>query len=204
MAKRYFSTEKSTSFQGHSELWTNVYLYETGADTASAYNNIIDAIVNAEKTVHGNNVNFLTARVFTTKGLNGVEDTGHMLHIRNLSGTGDNSSTNVIYKECAVLVKWPLPRKSNLAGLLVGRQRSLKKWLHVCTAYHTGPGSAAAGETPINKTAFLTYGNAVMTPVAGTQLIAPDGTVATANPQVQDFMEHRQFPRGRKEKHGIL
>lgn len=199
MAKRYFAVEKSSSFQGHAEVWSNVYLYETGADTASAFNNIIDAIVNAEKTVHGNNVTFLTARVYTTKGLNGIEDTGHILHIKTLSGTGTPSSSNPIYKECAVLVKWPLPRKTNLGGLIIGRQRSLKKWLHVCTTFHLGTGASLAGEAPIADTAFLTYGNAVMTPVAGTQLIAPDGTVATANPQVQQFLEHRQFPRGRKE-----
>lgn len=199
MALRYYAIEKSTSFQGHSEVWSNVYLYETGADTAGAHDAIINAIVAAEKTVHGANVSFLGARVYTIKGLNGPTDVGHMEHIRNLSGNGTPSATNVIYKECAVLVKWPLPRKTNLAGLLIGRQRSLKKWLHVCTAFHWGPGTAAAGETPGDKTAFLTYGNAVMTPVAGTQLVAPDGTVATSNPQVQDFMEHRQFPRGRKE-----
>jgi len=199
VALRYIAIEKSSSFQGHSETWSNVYLYETGADSATAYNAIIDAVVTAEKSVHGNNVSYQLARVYTTKGLNGVEDLGHMLHIRNLSGTGANSSTNVLYKECAVLVKWPLPRKTNLAGLLVGRQRSLKKWLHVCTMFNIGTGASAAGEAPIDKSAFLVYGNAVMTPTGGTQLCAPDGTIATANPQVQDFLEHRQFPRGRKE-----
>lgn len=200
MALRYIAIEKSSGFQGHVETWSNVYLYDTGADSAGAYNTIIDSIVLSEKTVHGQNVNFNLARVYTTKGLNGIEDTGHMLHIKNLTGTGDNSATNAIYKELAVLVKWPLPRKTNLAGLLIGRERSLKKWLHVCTAFHIGGFGAAVGDTQISKTAFLTYGNAVMSPGSGTNLCAPDGTHATANPVVHDFLEHRQFPRGRKER----
>lgn len=202
MALRFVAIEKEAAFQGRTERWSNVYCYETTADSPTAYQTLINAVVAAEQPVHGSTVSFKRARVFTTSGLNGVLDTGNMYFVAELTGAGSmtDAGTVSVYRECAVLLKWPLPRKVGLLGQL-GRQRSLKKWIHTFAA---GPLSAAAanGISQITgglATPFNTYANSVQNPVAGSSLVSPDGTAPNGTPVVHPWLEHRQFPRGRKE-----
>jgi hypothetical protein len=202
MALRYVSITKEVPFQGRSEEFSNVYLYETSASDEAGFQAIVDAIVAAEKLVHAPDVVWTKARVYTTFGLNGVTDTGGTFHVATLSGAGSGTTvtSEAMYKECAVLVRWPLPRKGSiLAGF--GRHRSLKKFLHTCGAPSLNTaqqdGSGIISGVPV--TALVAYANSVENPTAGAQMVAPDGSVPNAEPNVAPYVEHRQFPRGRKE-----
>lgn len=201
MSLMFVAIEKEASFQGRTERWSNVYCYESSASTESAYQALITGVLNAERPVHANTVSFKLARIYTTEGLNGLTDPGSMLAAAELSvvGTGVNSGTGQCYRECAVLVKWPLPRKQFTFS--VGRQRSLKKWIHMCGTLALSSANME-GTSQIVGTAltpFATYASAVRVPASGSLLSSPDGTPSTDNAIVHPWVEHRQFPRGRKE-----
>lgn len=201
MPRRFVSVEKEISFQGRTERWSNVYCFDMGDVSLSAHEAIQDAVLNAEKPLHRTDVSFKRTRVFTTKGLNGIGDSGDMYSVmeRNTPGTA-TLGTQIPYIECAVLVKWPLTRKTKLGGGL-GRQRSLKKWIrglgtHGMTSSQIG-GQVAL--TAAMKQPFQDYSAAILG-IANSDLCSPDDG---ANPsdavRIQDYLEHRQFPRGRKE-----
>lgn len=201
MAKRFVSVEKEMSFQGRTERWSNVYCMEMSDVSVSAHEAIQDALVAAERPVHGPDVKFIRTRVYTTKGLNGIGDSGDMYSVmeRNVQGTG-SGGTFIPYRECAVLVKWPLPRKTKIGGGL-GRQRSLKKWIRGVAG--TGIGvDQASGVNPLQSattTIFQTYAAAVEG-AANSDLVSPDdGATKSDAVRIHPYLEHRQFPRGRKE-----
>jgi hypothetical protein len=204
MPKRFVSVEKESTFQGRTERWSNVYCYEMPTVTVAAHEAIQDAVLAAERPVHGPNVTFKRTRVFTTEGLNTGDD-GIMYSImeRNAAGTGTNSGSGSMYKEAACLVKWPLPRKTLPLGGL-GRQRSLKKWIHPCSIL-AFTALEATGEQALTTTAkapFVTYAAAVRTPTGGSLVSPADGAEPSDTAIVHPYLEHRQFPRGRKE--GLL
>lgn len=202
MSLRFVAIEKEMTFQGRTERWSNVYCFDTNAADETAYAALVTGVVNAEKPVHASNVSFKKGRVYTTSGLNGITDPGNMYYVTDLTavGTGVNSGSGAMYRECAVLVKWPLPRKVGLLGSL-GRQRSLKKWIHpgagLSLTTNEIEGTAALSSTA--KAPFVTYASAVQVPVSGSQIVSPDGTLPNAAAQIHNYLEHRQFPRGRKE-----
>jgi hypothetical protein len=199
MALRYFAIYKKTDFQGRSEEWANVYLYDTTASTDTALSSIIDGIVAAEKAVHSSLVTFTRAAVYTTSGLNGVTDFGSMIYEKSLAGAGTVIPSGGVYKECAFLVKWPLPRKTGLFG--AGKHRSLKKWVHACSTLNAGA-VGIEGNAPIAAAAITllsNYAAAVSQASDGSQLVAPDGTGTVQGVEIHPYLEHRQFPRGRKE-----
>ena len=203
MSKLFFAIEKETSFQGRTERWANVYCYDTPASTDTAYDAIIDGLVAAEKPVHAPSVSFKQARVYTTNGLNVPLAPGTMYRVRDLTGvgTGVEYSSSVVYKECAVRIKWPLPRKSGLLGG-VGPPRALAKWIHPCGSVllstATAQGISKMQPTEVNH--YAAYAAAVSEAVDGSPLVSPsDGTPNSAAPVVGPYLEHRQFPKGRKE-----
>lgn len=202
MARRIISIEKEATFQGKTERWSNAYCYETAATTDAEYSTLIDAIVAAERPVHAPQVSFKRASVYTTQGLNGPADLGSMYFVKDLSvvGTAIASGGGTMYREAAVLVKWPLPRKQKATGL--GRQRSLKKWIHTCSVmgFNTAVNQGTEALTSTEKGPFMTYAASIGGPVTGTTLVAPDGTPPSGVAQVHDYLEHRQFKRGRKKK----
>lgn len=201
MPLRMVAVEKEATFQGRTERWSNVYCYDMADVSISAQEALQDAVVAAERPVHATSVTFKRTRLFTTEGLN-LGDSGIMYSImeRNTPGTMGATGTGSFYKECAVLIKWPLPRMVKALGGL-GRQRSLKKWIHMGGG---GPLSASemTGEVALGSTAkapFLTYAAAVRTP-NGAKLVSPaDGAEPSDTAIVHPWLEHRQFPRGRKE-----
>lgn len=202
MPFRYLTIEKANGFQNRVEEWGNTYLYDMSSVTDGDYTLLINNVVAAEKAVHAADVTFKRARVYTTQGLNNVLEGGSMYKVVELTGTGSMAAGGSIqiYRECAILVKWPLPRKDLVGGAL-GRQRSLKKWVRSCSsAFMTA--AALSGASSIPQAAidhYTTYGNAVLTPTPVSQLSAPDGAEPNAAVQIHPYLEHRQFPRGRKE-----
>jgi hypothetical protein len=201
LALRLVAIEKESTFQGHTERWSNVYCYDTAVSTAAEMTGLINAIVAAEQPVHATSVSFKRGRIYTRQGLNGPGDSGVMYHVLELTAVGTAAIVGSLtfYKELAILIKFPLPRK-NLGGGALGRQRSLKKWIHPCTSsgIGTGPMDGSQPLSPV-PSQYTTYGSAIQVPVAGSQLVSPDGTLPNAAAVVHPYVEHRQFPRGRKE-----
>lgn len=200
MALRLISVEKETPFQGRTERWSNVYCYDTPATTSAELAALADAVVAAETPVHTTDVQFKRVRIYTRQGLNGSGDPGNMYLVRDYTsfGTLPIVGTLPLYNELALLVKFPLPRKT-LGGGALGRQRSLKKWIHTCSSSGMGTGNVE-GSSPFTTISYITtYASAIQVPVTGSQLVSPDGTPPSGAGTLHPWLEHRQFPRGRKE-----
>lgn len=119
--------------------------------------------------------------------------------VRPITGTAGTNAGGVMYRELAFLCKWELPRKV-LGGGALGRQRSLKKWLHTCSLLGISAGNdGAATIFPAPPSVISTYMSAVTT-LNGSPMIAPDGSLPVLGTgALHPYLEHRQFPRGRKE-----
>lgn len=200
MALRLISVEKSTGFQGKTERWSNVYCYDTPASTSAELSALADALVALETPVHATNVTITRVRIYTREGLNGPGDPGNMYFVKDYTtaGTLPIVGAQPMYKEQAILCKFPLPRKV-LGGGALGRQRSLKKWLHPCSSSGWGTGPATGEFTGTAPSYLTTYLSGIQVPVSGSQLVSPDGTLPSGAGTVHPYWEHRQFPRGRKE-----
>lgn len=194
MPRVMVSITKRLKFQGHDEEFSNVYRYEvTSADDYDAMVALVRAVRAAEGPVHSAAVSFIRGNAWDV-GL----APNKMIVSEDFSGVGTGPGNFDIYRECAVLVQWPLDRR---VGLRLTRHRSLKKWLHCAQlnfgAGVTGNGLLEAGE----KARFITYANAVADGLPnGAQLVAPNGNRPSEPPRVHDYLEHRQFPKGRKER----
>lgn len=192
MARYKVSVTKGMMFQGKDQEWSNVYCYEVGLVNPD-FDALADAIVAAERPVHGSQVSFRKVQVWDV-GL----PPNLMRVSKPLSGTG-SATNNDQYIECAHLVKWPLPRST--AGLS-SRQRSLKKYLHSNSlAFGSGPWTGnTIFANPAAGSAGRTYINAVTAPAGlDAQLVSPSGAEPDGPAVLHPYLEHRQFPRGRKE-----
>lgn len=199
MALRYFTITKEADFQGKRDRFSNVYLYDMSATTDAALNTQIDGLLAAERLVHGNGVMFKEARCFTTFGLLGAGTEGNTYVVRTLGDVlGQVSPVASIYRECAFLLKWALPRKV-LGGGALGRQRSLKKWIHACADLGASD-TARGGSAVLPSIPALNTFMSTITTLSGSPMVAPDGSLPISGTGVvHPYLEHRQFPRGRKE-----
>lgn len=200
MPLRLLSIEKEATFQGKTERWSNVYCYDTNVSTASEMTALVNAVVALEQPIHGTVVAFKRARIYTRQGLN-AGDPGNMYHVQELTaaGTATYPGPYPLYRELAVLIKLPMARKV-FAGGQLGRQRSLKKWYHPCTSFHLSSTGIMEGTATIGTVAaYTTLMSGIQVPVSGSQLVSPYGDPPNAAGQIHGYLEHRQFPRGRKE-----
>jgi hypothetical protein len=195
MSEFAISIEKSSSFQGRTEVWSNVYTFSTA--TGETFDDQLNTnwLVGIEKAVHGTSVNFLTAKSY---GVGSSAALNTMRLVSDLTGTGSQTGFD-IYKECAILFKFALPRSA-----ILQHKRQGRKWLHVCKM-RSAPNSAATvgtGQDPIASGDITWYTANYTTPLMG----APPGGGDFASkgdgfslPVIHPYLEHRQFPRGRKE-----
>lgn len=190
------SISKQTLFQGQQDVFSNRYMFEVPELNQATGEALINAVVAAEKALHASDVEFVHGRAFTT----GPLGSGSMYATLELDGFGARAPAAAMYRECAVLVQWPLPRGASIVPGALGRYRSLKKWLHANTLPGATNGELAgtAALTAATKQPFRDYAAAIEAIPAG-DLCAPDGAKPNGPAFVQDYMEHRQFPRGRKE-----
>jgi hypothetical protein len=183
---------KMVPWRSGMEETANVYTYDS-VDTASstAMNGLADAVVSAEKAIFGNGVNFTKAQLWSVGvGIN------YMYLSKALTGAGTSGINDIMYAECAILVSWPLPRSTVLTR---AARRDLRKYLHTCRLHGyqtTGQESTARGKRA--ATTLNTYMDAVAEPVSGIKLCAPNGDLPTGQGGIAGYLEHRQFPRGRK------
>lgn len=192
---------KRAMFQGREEEFSNVYQYGGASPTDAEASALIDFLVAEERGVHAAAVTFVLGFVYE---IGGTPAENLPILRKDLSGTGDLPTLHPIYRECAVMVFARSSRPSSL-----GRPVYFRKWLHACALPNSSDGTAAvAGNGAISsatQSLFTAYMSAVMTPtVNGIEYVmqATNGGTAQTPPTCFPYLEHRQFPQGRKETNG--
>jgi hypothetical protein len=183
---------KSVPFQGRTEETANLYAVECGPLDPN-FTDLINHFVAAEKPIFSTAVSFIRGRVWDI-GL----PPNTMREVLTLTGTGSQTDVPGYYRECCILVKWPLPR-STASGS--SRQRSLKKFLHTCCALS---GTVLGGTATLPAIATIPNLAAYITAVTSNatldfDLVSPSGAVPSGPAVLHPYLEHRQFPRGRKQ-----
>ena len=197
MALYGVSIEKTMLWHNVQEVYDNTYFYE-GPDEAPAAAGLqafVDAIVNAERNVHGVNVAFRRARVWTAGGSPLQNIT---IGLFDLSGTG-KAIGNQMFGETAVQVEWECARPN-----ILGRKVYLRKFIRSKNIVGNMDVTASIGETPIDAGArgvYKAYGDAVQRVVAPAgvawDLVSPSGRRPKApnNAVVNPFVSSREFRR---------
>jgi hypothetical protein len=192
------SITKSTEFQGRLDEFSNVYRFTGVTSSPAPLQALADKMVALERPIFSNQVNFKRVRIWEDNNL--VANT--MLITQDLTDVGGAPAGNM-YKECAIMLRYPLPFRtavtSDLNNSVKRVSRYLRKYLHTCAAQgYSDPGNGS-GYTPPVPSALQTYATAIVEPLAGVQLCAPNGDTPTGPHKFHPYVEHRQFPRGRKE-----
>lgn len=191
--------EKSTSFRGAAQPFSNTYYYEAPvpAQGSEGYlNDLIDDILAVERPLHATSVNFIFARAWSQIG---TKEQNEMKVQRALTGTGSNSSLAhaTMDKERAFLVRFRAGNDSR------GRPVYLRKWWHLLAEAYGGatvPNSVLqnTAELSTNVRSFLeAEANKlkVVTPGAGpnAELVAKSGRTISGSTLAHRFLEHHQL-----------
>jgi hypothetical protein len=197
MAIAGVSITKEVAFRDSVQPFSNVYYYNNGLGTQpteSQADDLINAIVTAEKTFHSTLVTFAFARCWhqTLTEIGTV-----MLKQKALTGTGSAASDSGLDKERAFLFRWRAGLDSRGAPVY------LRKWYHSCGVF---PGGAllgtvianATGFTSAQRTAMAGNANALRNVTAGGQsweLCAKSGRAISGGEQAvaHQYLEHHQL-----------
>jgi hypothetical protein len=195
--------EKSTSFRGAAQPFSNTYYYEAAtanspANNASVIgyaNALLDAIIPIERGAHSPNVTFVAARCWSQIGTPAQNE---MIVQRSLSGagTGGGAST-AMDKERAFLVRFRAGVDSK------GRPVYLRKWFHLDVGVLGGAGITNAQLvqteqlTTAQRSALETIANNLktVTPASGpvANLVAKGGRPIDGGTTAHPYLEHHQL-----------
>lgn len=194
MAEVGIAVTKSVTWRGERERFANVYHYTNNemVDTEQGWIDLGQAVVAAERPVHGSNVAFEELRVWSAGGTPSENET---IAIIDLSGTGSSIANEAMNREACFLVEWRTSRPS-----ITGRPVTLKKFLHSCSLLGGSGAGVLAGTEPLPAATvapLMTYANAVRSISLGAgenRLIAPSSSDRVAGePFVFPFVEHHEF-----------
>ncbi len=162
MALYGLTITKNTNWHGLKEEFDNTYYFEGPAEPpdAAGLTALINEVANAEKPVHGINVNFIRGRVWSAGG-NVVQNI--TLALIDLSGTGGALGGNM-FPEAAIVVEWECDRPN-----IKGRKVYLRKFIRPCNSVGQMDAEASRGAqlmTAPMTTPFKTYADRVQTIVA--------------------------------------
>lgn len=203
MAEYAIQIVKRMPFQGAGEEFSNVWTFGTGLSESLDDEANIDFLVAAERAVHSNQVTFVRASSY---GIGGPDAGNVMREIKDLSGVGTMAGSTDLYRECANMISFDLPR-----SLLLRRRRIARKWFHSGSPFPAGTASAqqlAAGVAayPAATQSFINgwwTGTLNGGALPGGGQLGSNGD-AWGVPTVYPYVEHRQFHRGRKRGGGLL
>ncbi len=185
--------EKSTTWRGEEEFFSNVYHYNTAVGQSAE--SVINALVTIEKPYFGSVVAFKRGRAF------GPTDQGKaanvMLFEKPLTGLGTSQSTVSCPREMTILVSWDTGRKNTR-----GKPIYLRKYLHVGNigsqaGQEAANGNVALPQGEIDK--HVNYGNQVknIETIGGQMANLTDrlgrGLPLATPTAVNQFMRIRQF-----------
>lgn len=200
MAGTKIVTRKLVPFKGRDEEFSNTYYFGDGgaglSPTAEEATALINAVLDAEKTIFANTVRFLGGAAYKVGIADGPGDTDAIATVE-LPAAGHQGAvaadTNM-YRECATDIKW-----------LLGGRRYLRSMLHTCAANGYGTtGHLATGSAGLSAPLKAFAEKMLSGPWPGAyQRIAPNGDRPTVI-EYQPFLEHRQFHRYRRRPAGLL
>lgn len=186
------SITKEIDWRGSQEQFSNVYHYST--DPAETFDDlgVIAEIERLEKLIFSDDVVFVTGRTW------GPTDEGPLASVTreivDLSGVGNAPRTSSMYKECAILITWPLGRYGTR-----NRPQFLRKWLHTDNphGYVLNGAQPLAGQ-PTAGTPLREYMDGITrldNPGLGWQyeLCTASGREFQGEPVAYPYLEHRQF-----------
>lgn len=188
------SIEKSASFRGATQIFANVYHYDSagGAPSDANLESLLDALVVIEKTFHASSVTFVRGRVWSAGGSPAANQ---MRVDKSLSGTGALTNDVSYDRERAVLVRWRAGVDSR------GRPVYLRKWWHVMSTTFAGAAwgsgvyanTAQIGSTQRNT--FETTADQVVSQTHGSvfTMCGPSGRVITGDTIAHEYLEHHQL-----------
>lgn len=179
---------KEVPWRGGVQPISNVYHYESLPAVTFNDDDVINALVAAERAIFANTVNFIKARSWGPTDATPAESVTRT--IKDLSGTGNATPTGAMYKEAAQLITWPLGRYGTR-----NRPQFLRKWLHTGAAHgYSTDGSTPQASTPLS---LQTYIDAVAGISAGALtnyvLATAQGRNPTGPGKSYPYLEHRQF-----------
>lgn len=193
---------KGIGWKGHVEEFENVYHYDTPAiSTDSGWDELIDAVVAAEKVMHTASVSFLRARVHGPTDTTEAADI--MRRVRDLTGNGSGSTTNAAPPELSIVCSLYMGRSP------AGYKRFLRKYYHggviggtgASSGMGTGTVSLGSSQKAIYITQLTNLKN-VAIGAGANALCTPKGIHIPVGEdwKVSDYAATRQFKRGRKER----
>jgi hypothetical protein len=183
---------KTTAFRNVQQPFTNVYYYDGPTPDASGAAALADIVKANEVTLHGNDVSFTYARVWTAGGSPAANN---MIHQAALTGTGSQPDALNLDRERAVLIQWP-------AGVSIrGQPVFLRKWYHSAgdcagVTFTSGVMQNTTEISSANRTTIATAANANRAVSAGGNtynLISRTGRATTGTATCHRFLEHHQL-----------
>lgn len=187
-----------TPFHGAEEEFSNVFQYGGASPTPAEATDLIAFLQTAMTPLFSQDVEFITGFAYEIGGTPAENDP--IVRV-DLSGVGSNQIGSDMYREVAYLVSARSSRPSAL-----GRPVYFRKWLHTCAPLGgTESAASANGSAQISaeaKTELVGFMNSVISPlVGGIEYVmqSVNGGIAQTPAFAADYMEHRQFPEGRKE-----
>lgn len=196
MAPYGIQISKQITFRGVSELFANIYHYDTGAiiDTDSGWDSLIDQIVAIEKTVYGSAVAYKEGRVFgpTNQGV----AANQMRRVKDLTGNGTLVGGGNLFAEAAVVCSFYIGRNP-----ATGRKRFLRKFYRSQLLPSSSGGDVLGGRLPLtaaDKLPYTTAMNNLKTITVGASandLCTPQGDHLPlgSSPTILDFVHSRQL-----------
>lgn len=195
--------EKSLSFRGATQPFSNTYYYEMAAANSppdatgviATANALLDALIPIERAQHSTAVAYVMGRVWSADG---PKADRQMIVQRALSGTGGLSQTPTsLDRERAFLIRFRAGNDTR------GRPVYLRKWFHLTVSAiasnsitSTMHEQTAQLTTPI-RTALEAFGDSFknITPGAGpvAHLVGPTGREITGGTQAHPYLEHHQL-----------
>lgn len=192
MAQFTVSITKDVNWRGHREQFANVYTYINPVDgsTEAVANDVLTALVAAERAVHAGDVNFVEGRAWTSGG---TTTQNELLFIRDLSGAGEALGHVAMDKEACYVVKFECNRED-----VRGRKVWLRKWIHAGSLLG-GFQDWLSGTQQISaaaRAAVEAYAAEVYDPLFGEvdlSLASPSGRTANGTIEVYPYVEHHEF-----------
>jgi hypothetical protein len=147
---RGISVEKRVTWREQPEDFANVYHYDSDATVSSE--ELLDAIVAAERPMFVNAVSYIRGQVWGPT--DGTKEQSQMLFQKNLSGLGTSSVGSLTPSENTAVLSWDTGRVNTRGGRVY-----LRKYLHVCGISATSQTAAAMGNNALPASEILKYKN---------------------------------------------
>ena len=186
------SITKEMDWRGQKERISNVYHYHTSDGQNFPDEAVIAEVARLEKLVFANNITFVQGRTWGPTNLGPVASVTRS--IVDLTGTGAMAASSSMYRECAILISWPLGRYGTR-----NRHQFLRKYLHTLATHgYDASGNTAILGQPAAGSPLAVYmeGVRVLNPsgfVGGLDLATSGDRTNIGQGRIYPYLEHRQL-----------